>query len=98
MRLADAALALGELRLAEGDTTGTIACAEQVLAVNPFAERALRLLLAAHLQRGDRLRARTASRRTLDALVELGLPPQPETAILLRQAGEPESVLETVLT
>ncbi|MGH9116366.1 MAG: BTAD domain-containing putative transcriptional regulator [Acidimicrobiales bacterium] len=96
VRLADAALALGELRLAEGDTTGTIACAEKVLAANPYAERALRLLLAAHVQRGDRLRARTASRRTLAALAELGLPPQPETAILLRQAGLPESSLEAV--
>jgi DNA-binding SARP family transcriptional activator len=88
VRLAEAALTLGELRLAEGDTSSTIACAERVLAVDPYAERALRLLLAGHLQRGDRSQARNAAQRATDALAELGLPPEPATAILLRQAGE----------
>ena len=97
VRLADAALALGELRLAEGDTAGTIGSAEQVLAANPYAERALRLLLAAHVQRGDVARTRAAMRRTTDALGELGLPPQPETEILLRQAGQVVGSFEPVL-
>ena len=91
MQLAEAALTLGELRLAEGDAASTIASAERVLAVDPYAERGLRLLLAAHLQRGDRTQARNAAVRTHAALADLGLPPEPATAILLRQA---ESVLD----
>jgi DNA-binding SARP family transcriptional activator len=94
VRLAEAALTLGELRLAEGDTPSTIACAERVLAVDPYAERALRLLLAAHLQRGDRPRAKQAARRANETLAELGLPPEPATAILLRQAGDLPEALE----
>ena len=85
--LMDAALSLGELGLAEGDTATTLGCAERVLAADPFAERALRLLVAAHLQRGDRVQTRSAVARTVAAFDELGLAPEPATSILLRHAG-----------
>jgi LuxR family transcriptional regulator, maltose regulon positive regulatory protein len=86
-RLMDAALTLGELRLAEGDPVATAQAAERVLAADPYAERALRLLVAAHLQRGDRGQTQLAVERALATFDELGVGPEPATAILLRQAG-----------
>jgi LuxR family transcriptional regulator, maltose regulon positive regulatory protein len=81
---------LGELRLAEGDGLATLACAEKALAADPYDERAFRLLIAAHLLRGNRAGTMDAVRRTLDALDELGVEPDARTAILLRQAGAAE--------
>jgi DNA-binding SARP family transcriptional activator len=86
MQLVDAALTLGELRLAEGDANAARYCAERVLAVDPFVERALRLLIGSGLQRADRSATEAAARRVVAALDELGLEPQPATEILLRQA------------
>ena len=57
------------------------------MGVDPYDERAFRLVIAAHLQRGDRAQAVLAAQRTLAALDELGVAPAPETAILLRGAG-----------
>ena len=90
LRLVDSTLTLGELRLAEGDGLATLACAEKALAADPYDERAFRLLIAAHLLRGDRVGTLDAVRRTLDALDELGVDPDCRTAILLRQAGATE--------
>jgi DNA-binding SARP family transcriptional activator len=88
--LVDSTLTLGELRLAEGDGLATLACAEKALAADPYDERAFRLLIAAHLLRGDRAGTLDAVRRTIDALAELGVAPDDRTAILLRQAGAAE--------
>jgi hypothetical protein len=46
----------------------------------------MRLLIPAQLQRGDRLRTRTAVERALNSLAELGAEPEHQTMILLRQA------------
>lgn len=86
VELLDATLTLGELRLSEGDATGTLACAERALGVDEYCERAYRLLVAAHVQRGDRVAASSAVTRTLAALDDLGVTPDPQTAIVLRQA------------
>lgn len=86
VELLDATLTLGELRLSEGDATGTLTCAERALGVDEYCERGYRLLVAAHVQRGDRGAASAAVARTLAALDDLGVAPDPQTAIVLRQA------------
>ena len=87
LRLVDSALTLGELRLAEGDGLAAVSCAERALAADPYDERAARLLVAAHLLRGDRAATLDAVRRTGEILDDLGVDPDPRTAIVLRQAG-----------
>jgi DNA-binding SARP family transcriptional activator len=87
-RLVDATLALGEVRLSAGDAPGTEICAERVLSVDPYAERALRLLIAAQVHRGDHRLIDAAVTRALSALQELAVEPQPETSIVLRQARD----------
>ena len=88
LRLVDSTLTLGELRLAEGDGLAALSCAERALAADPYDERALRLLIAAHLLRGDRAgHARRRAPHAGDALDDLGVEPDERTAILLRQAG-----------
>ena len=57
------------------------------LAADPYDERALRLLVAGHLLRGDRAATLDAARRTGEVLDDLGVDPDERTAILLRQAG-----------
>src|SRR5262249_49992166 len=86
MLLTDATLTLGERRLAEGDTTQALHLAERVLAADAAAERALRLLLAAHLHRGEPVAVTAAVRRVEAALSDLGVRPEPPTAMLIRQA------------
>ncbi|MET0459218.1 MAG: BTAD domain-containing putative transcriptional regulator [Ilumatobacteraceae bacterium] len=87
LRLVDAALTLGELRLAGGDGLAAASCAERALTADPYDERALRLLIAGHLSRGDRAATSDACRRTRDVLDDLGVEPDERTVILLRQAG-----------
>jgi len=84
--LTEAALTLGERRLAEGATAAARDLAERVLAAEPYAERALRLVLAAETQRRDPAALDDAIRRVRDALAALGLPPEPATQVVLRQA------------
>jgi LuxR family maltose regulon positive regulatory protein len=86
MLLAEAALSLAERRLAEGDTMQALHLAERVLAADPAAERGLRLLLAARLHRGEPIAIAAAMRRVQAALADLGVRPEPPTAMLIRQA------------
>jgi DNA-binding SARP family transcriptional activator len=86
MLLVEAALTLGERRLAEGDTAEALRLAERVLAADDVAERGLRLLLAARLHRGEPVAIAAAVRRVEAALADLGVRPEPATAMLLRQA------------
>ena len=79
-RLMDVTLALGEARLAAGDAPGTETCAERVLSVDPYAERALRLLIAAPGAPGRPAPDRRRSHPTLSALQELAVEPQPQTS------------------
>jgi LuxR family transcriptional regulator, maltose regulon positive regulatory protein len=84
LQLTDAALTLAEHRLAEGRAAEALALAERAGA-GSHSERAARLAIAAHLQRGDaaRLTAAVAALRAL--LDDLAVEPEPATRILLRQ-------------
>jgi len=86
LELVDAALSLGERRLAEGDSTAALHSAERALASSPYSERALRLVLAVQRQRVDWEGVRRAVRRIEGVLTELGVEPEPSTAVLLRQS------------
>jgi DNA-binding SARP family transcriptional activator len=86
MLLTDAALLLGERRLAEGDTGEALRLAERVLAADPVGERALRLLLAGRLHRGEPVAVAAAVRRIEAALTNLGVGAEPATAMLVRRA------------
>jgi len=80
-------LALGELRLVADDAAESFALAERALALEPFDARGHRVALAAAL-RGRRPAQIAAARRMVcSALKQLGVPPDPPTAILLRQAA-----------
>lgn len=81
-----ALLALGALLLDLGRAGEAIGLSEQAVLACPFDERAHRLALAARLQIGDLPGARTVRRRLNLALANLGCPPEPATAVLLRRA------------
>ena len=81
-----ALLALGALLLDLGRAGEAIGLSEQAVLACPFDERAHRLALAARLQIGDLSGARTVRRRLNLALADLGCPPEPATAVLLRRA------------
>jgi DNA-binding SARP family transcriptional activator len=80
-------LALGELRLVADDAAASFALAERALALEPFDARGHRVALAAAI-RGRRPAQVAAARRLVcSALKQLGVSPDPPTAILLRQAA-----------
>jgi DNA-binding SARP family transcriptional activator len=80
-------LALSELRLVADDTAASFALAEQALSLEPFDARGQRVALAAALRARCPARIDAAHRRVCSALRQLGVPPDPPTAILLRQAA-----------
>ena len=84
--LTEAALTLGERRLAEGDTAAARDLAQRALAVEPYAERCMRLLLAVETQRRDPAAMKRTVHRVRETLTALGTPPEPATTIVLRQA------------
>ena len=84
----DAAMTLGELQFAAGERRLAAASADRVLGVAPFEERAHRLALAAAVQAGDVAGAGRAAARLCAALDDLGVAPEPETAIALRHATD----------
>ncbi len=84
--LTAAALTVGERRLAEGAPIAARDLAQRVLAVEPYAERALRLLLAAATQHRDPAATAEAIDRVREALTGLGVAPEPATVVVLRQA------------
>jgi DNA-binding SARP family transcriptional activator len=82
-------LALGELRLVADNATEAFTLAQRALLLEPFESRGHRLALAAALRSRDPAQI-TATRHTvLTALRQLGAPPDPATAILLRQTPLP---------
>jgi DNA-binding SARP family transcriptional activator len=87
-RLADAAVTLGELELVGGAAGAAATLAARVLGSDPYAERAHRLAVAAHMQAGDRSATAAAVDRFTGVLAELGAPTEPATQILLRNAGD----------
>ncbi len=80
-------LALGELRLVADDATESFALAERALSLEPFDGRGHRVALAAALRGRHPGQIAAAHRRVCSALRQLGIPPDPPTAILLRQAA-----------
>jgi DNA-binding SARP family transcriptional activator len=80
-------LALSELRLVADDTAASFALAEQALSLEPFDARGHRVALAAALRARCPARIAAARRRVCSALRQLGVPPDPPTGILLRQAA-----------
>jgi DNA-binding SARP family transcriptional activator len=80
-------LTLGELRLVAGDPAEAGTLADRALALEPFDARGHRLTLAAALHSRSPGRTAAARRRVLAALRQLGAPPDPATALLLRQAA-----------
>ena len=80
-----AMLELGELRLVSGDPAPAFALAERALTLDPFDGRGHRLLLAAALRSHHPAEAARARRTVCAALRELGVAPDPATALLLRQ-------------
>jgi DNA-binding SARP family transcriptional activator len=80
-------LALGELRLVADDAAGSFTLAERALSLEPFDARGHRLALAAALRGGRSAQITAAHRSVRSALRQLGVPPDPPTAILLRQAA-----------
>ena len=62
--------------------------AERALTADPYLERAHRLAVAAHLQGRDRSATRAAVARLEAVLAGLGVPPDPATQILLRNAAQ----------
>lgn len=56
----------------------------------PWSEQARRLLVNAHLERGDRAAARRALDACLAMLIELGVGPEAETDIVARRLRDRE--------
>jgi LuxR family maltose regulon positive regulatory protein len=85
--LVDAALRLGEHLLVAGRFDDAAGWAERVVRESPYTERAHRLAIAAQLQRRDRHAIAHAVAAMQSMLDELGVDPEPPTAMLLRQAA-----------
>jgi LuxR family transcriptional regulator, maltose regulon positive regulatory protein len=86
-RLLEAAVTLGELELVGGAADAAGRLAERVLAADPYAERAHRLAVAAALYAHDRAATTAAADRLCAALDDLGVDPEEDTRILLRNAS-----------
>jgi LuxR family maltose regulon positive regulatory protein len=84
-RFVGAAVRAGELLLARGDDDAARTLGERALGVDSWSEEAHQLLVAALLECGDLADARRQLRRCLQALAELGVPPQPRTVALARR-------------
>jgi DNA-binding SARP family transcriptional activator len=84
--LVDTTLRLGEQLLVAGRFEEAATSAERAVRASPYTERAHRLAIAAHLQRRDRHAVAQAVAATRSMLDDLGVDPEPATAMLLRQA------------
>jgi LuxR family transcriptional regulator, maltose regulon positive regulatory protein len=85
----EAAIRRGELLLASGDAYEPELLAGSVLAVEPWSERAYRLLMGTYLERSDRPAARRAFERCRAMCDELGVEPEPATRMLEHRLAEP---------
>ena len=86
-------LALSELRLVADDAAESFALAERALSLEPFDARGHRVALAAALRGRRSGQIAAAHRQVCSALRQLGVSPDPPTAILLRQAAHSASAL-----
>ncbi|HZR52782.1 MAG TPA: bacterial transcriptional activator domain-containing protein [Streptosporangiaceae bacterium] len=80
-------LTLSELRLVGDAAAESFALAERALSLEPFDARGHRLVLAAALRSRRPGQIAAAGRRVCLALRQLGISPDPPTAILLRRAA-----------
>jgi DNA-binding SARP family transcriptional activator len=90
-RFVTAATRAAELLVGRGDGDRAEEVARRAIDVDPWAEDAHGVLVAAALTRGDRSAARRALDRSLAALADLGVEPSPQTQRLrrrLRSAGD----------
>ncbi len=85
VRYVAASVRAGELLLAHDRVDEAVAVASRTIGVEPWSEPAHRVLVAAHLQRGDRAAARRAMQHCRDVLDELGGPVDELTEMLERR-------------
>jgi len=76
---------LAELLLAYARTDEALAAAGRALETDPWSEAAHRVLVAAHLDAGDRGAARRALKRCIESLDEIGGPSEELTFMLQRR-------------
>ncbi len=69
------------------DAAGSFALAERALSLEPFDARGHRVALSGALRGRRPAQIAAAHRRVCSALRQLGVPPDPPTAILLQQAA-----------
>ena len=86
--ITDTALRLGEQLHIAGRFDDAATWADRVARASPYDERPYRLAIAAHIQRGDRQAMSHAVAATQAMLDDLGVDPEPETQMLLRQAAD----------
>ncbi|HKH23872.1 MAG TPA: BTAD domain-containing putative transcriptional regulator, partial [Acidimicrobiales bacterium] len=86
-RFVDAATRAAQLVAGQGHHDRAEALARSAIDVDPWAEHAHAVLVAAALARGDRAAARAALQRCDAALSELGVEPSDETRRLARLVG-----------
>jgi DNA-binding SARP family transcriptional activator len=79
----------GELQLAAGDIDRALLLATRAIEAERWSEPAHRLVIAAHLARGDRASARRALERCHRALDDLGVEPAELTVMLERSVLAP---------
>jgi DNA-binding SARP family transcriptional activator len=83
-RFLTASVRAGELLLGQGEVDRALRIGTRAVEAEPWSEPAHRLVMAAHLARGDRASARHALDRCYSALSELGVDPEPSTAVFER--------------
>ena len=83
-RFLAASVRAGELLVGQGEVDRALRIGTRAVEAEPWSEPAHRLVMAAHLARGDRASARRALDRCYSALAELGVDPEPSTAVFER--------------
>jgi DNA-binding SARP family transcriptional activator len=83
-RFLTASIRAGELLVGQGEVDRALRIATRAVEAEPWSEPAHRLVMASHLARGDRASARRALDRCYSALAELGVDPEPSTAVFER--------------
>jgi DNA-binding SARP family transcriptional activator len=83
-RFLAASVRAGELLVAKGEIDRALRIGTRAVETEPWSEPAHRLVIVAHLTRGDRSSARRALDRCRRAVADLGAEPEPETVMLER--------------
>lgn len=93
IRYVTSAVRAGDLLLATGDLETPLRLALDALRVDAFSEDAFGLLVAVRLDRSEIDAARSAYRRLVAMLRELGLPPTRRTQLLARRLEAPRGAM-----